>query len=78
VTHSLDQEQEWARQLREARVRLVERVRAASCLSSPSRRMALYQQWRTEIGDNAARESAKYAEAVVGGRRQLWELERML
>jgi hypothetical protein len=75
---SLEQEEKWARELRECRLRLIKRVREASSLTSPTRRTALYQQWRAELGDNGARESAKFAEAVIAGRRSLYELERMV
>jgi len=78
MSFSMEQEQSWALELRESRLRLIARVREASSMSSPTRRMALYQQWRTQIGDNAARESAKFSEAVVGGRRKLYDLERMV
>lgn len=75
---SLDQEAKWATELREARIRMIDRVRKASSMSSPTRRMALYQEWRAELGDIAAREQAKFTEAVIGGRRKLYELERMV
>lgn len=75
---SLEQEQRWAQELRESRLRLIARVREASSMSSPTRRMALYQQWRQELGDTCARESAKFSEAIVGGRRKLYDLERMV
>ncbi len=75
---SLEQEAKWATELREARIRMIDRVRKASSMSSPTRRMALYQDWRKELGDVAAREQAKFTEAVVGGRRKLYELERMV
>jgi len=78
MSFSMEQEQSWALELRESRLRLIARVREASSMSSPTRRMTLYQQWRTQIGDNAARESAKFSEAVVGGRRKLYDLERMV
>lgn len=78
VTYSLEQEKRWALELREARQRLIARVRAATSMSSPTRRMALYQQWRKDLGDDTARESAKFSEAVIGGRRKLYDLERML
>lgn len=74
----LDQEELWAAQLRECRLRLIARVREASSLTSPTRRRALYQQWREELGDDTARESAKFSEAVIAGRRNLYDLERML
>ena len=73
-----EQEAKWAQELRETRLRLIERVRRASSLTSPTRRTALYLEWRKELGDNAARESAKFAEAVIAGRRHLYELERMV
>ena len=75
---SLEQEAKWATELREARIRMIDRVRKAPSMSSPTRRMALYQDWRKELGDVAAREQAKFTEAVVGGRRKLYELERMV
>lgn len=74
----LDQEELWAAQLREHRLRLIARVREASSLTSPTRRRALYQQWREELGDDTARESAKFSEAVIAGRRNLYDLERMV
>lgn len=73
-----DQEERWAKELRESRLRLIERVRLATSLSSPTRRRALYQEWRETLGDNTARESAKFAEAVIAGRRKLYDLERMV
>lgn len=73
-----EQEAIWARQLNECRIRLVERVKLAVSTTSPTRRTALYQQWRKEHGDNTARESAKFAEAVIAGRRKIYELERMV
>lgn len=75
---TLDQEARWAQELRECRLRLIERVRKAVSLTSPTRRTALYLEWRKELGDNTARESAKFAEAVIAGRRHLYELERMV
>lgn len=75
---SLEQEAKWAIELREARIRMIDRVRKASSMSSPTRRMALYQEWRKELGDVAAREQAKFTEAIIGGRRKLYELERMV
>ena len=74
----MEQEARWAKELHEARLRFIERVRAATKLVSPTRRRALYQEWRQEFGDDIARESAKFSEAVIGGRRKLSELERMV
>lgn len=78
MSFSLDQERKWAQELHQARLRLIARVREATSMSSPTRRMALYQQWRKDLGDDTARESAKFSEAVIGGRRKLYDLERML
>jgi len=78
VSFSFEQEAQWALELRECRLRLIQRVRAATAFTSPTRRTALYQEWRKEIGDDAARESAKFSEAVIAGRRHLYELERMV
>lgn len=74
----LEQEARWARELHEARLRFIERVKSATKLASPTRRRALYEDWRKAFGDDIARESAKFAEAVIGGRRKLSELERMV
>lgn len=74
----MEQEARWASELHDARLRFIERVRAATRLASPTRRRALYEEWRKEFGDDVARESAKFSEAVIGGRRKLSELERMV
>lgn len=73
-----EQEARWAQELREARLRFVERVRKATAMSSPTRRMALYQEWRKELGDDAARESAKFSEAVIGGRQKVSDIEKLI
>lgn len=73
-----EQEERWARELNESRRRLAARVREAVMTTSPTRRRALYQRWRDELGDDAARESAKFAEACIAGRRKVYELERMV
>ena len=73
-----EQEQVWAQQLHDCRVRFVERVRTAIAIRSPGKRRELYQTWRAEIGDDAARESAKYAEAVLSGRITLHPLQKMI
>ena len=74
----MNQEEIWAREQRQARERLVARVREAMAISSPTRRYALYQDWRKEIGDVAAREQAKFVEAVRSGRISLKKIEDML
>lgn len=74
----MNQEEIWAAELRESRIRMLERVRKAMYITSPTRRMALYQEWRQEIGDVAAREQAKLTEAVRAGRIPLKKLEDMV
>lgn len=74
----LEQEERWAKEIAETRRRLVERVRTGASMSSPTRRRALYQEWRKELGDNCARESAKFVEAIFEGRAKLSDLEKFL
>jgi hypothetical protein len=73
-----EQERIWAEQLRESRIRFIQRVKSAIALSSPTRRYALYTEWRKLYGDDTARESAKFSEAVLEGRIQLRHLEKMV
>ncbi len=73
-----EQEERWARELHAARLKFIARVKLGVSMSSPTRRRALYQDWRKELGDNIARESAKYVEAVFEGRRNIGELEKMV
>lgn len=72
------QERIWEQQKRECLERFVKRVKQAVVIRSPGKRSELYQSWRKEHGDNVARESAKFAEAVLSGRISLYKLERML
>lgn len=58
--------------------RLVDRVEAAMKLTSPTRRRALYEEWRKELGDDVARESAKFAEAALMRTVSLEKLKSML
>jgi hypothetical protein len=74
----MNQEEIWAEQLRESRKRFVARVKQAMYITSPTKRYELYQQWREEIGDIAARESAKFTEAVRAGRVSLKKIEDMI
>lgn len=74
----MNQEELWAEQIRETRLRLIARVEKAASMRSPSLRTSLYQQWRKELGDDTARESAKFSEAVIAGRRRIEELRRMV
>jgi hypothetical protein len=73
-----EQEERWARELHAARLKFIARVKLGVSMSSPTRRRALYQDWRKELGDDIARESAKYVEAVFEGRRKISELEKMV
>lgn len=68
----------WAQQLRESRARFVEHVKVAISTSSPTKRRALYQEWRAKYGDDRARDYAKYAEACLEGRVSIEPIERML
>jgi len=74
----MNQEDKWAKELREARLKMLNRVREAARLSSPTRRRALYEEWRKEIGDVAAREQAKLTEAIRAGRIRLKSFEDMV
>jgi hypothetical protein len=74
----MNQEETWAEELRECRKRFVARVKQALYITSPTKRYELYQQWRKEIGDIAARETAKYTEAVRAGRVSLKKIEDMI
>lgn len=73
-----EREQQWEEELRQCRLRFIARVKQATALTSPTRRYALYQQWRKEIGDTAARESAKFAEACLTGQVSISKIERMV
>lgn len=68
----------WARQLYECRQRFAAHVRQALSTTSPTRRKALYQQWRQDYGDDIARSYAKYAEACLSGRVRIEPIERMV
>jgi hypothetical protein len=73
-----EQEREWAQQLAECRRRFVARVKDAVRYTSPTRRYALYQEWRQQFGDDIARESARYTEGVMAGRLSIYHIERMI
>lgn len=74
----MNQEETWAQELKQTRLRLIARVEEATSIRSPSLRTELYQRWRKELGDDTARESAKFSEAVIAGRRRLGELRKMV
>jgi hypothetical protein len=59
----------WAQQLVECQQRFVERIEEAVKLRNNKKaRKDLYQQWRRELGDDTARESANYVEALLVGK----------
>lgn len=66
-TTSAEQEAVWQRQLYESRKLFVACVERAIAISSPTRRRALYEEWRTQFGDDSARSKAKFAEACLAG-----------
>jgi hypothetical protein len=74
----VEQEKKWAEELLACRKRLIARIKLATSMSSPTKRYALYTEWRKEHGDDTARESAKISEAVLEGRFDLRKLERMV
>lgn len=63
------QETLWAQQLAECQQRFIARIEEASKLRTNKKaRKELYQKWRKELGDDAARESANYVEALLMGK----------
>lgn len=73
-----EQEEVWAKQLYECRKRFVEHVKKALATPSPTRRKALYEQWRKDYGDDIARSYAKYAESCIAGRNSIRPIEKMI
>lgn len=71
----VDQEELWKKQIRETQLAVQMRVDTALLLArNKTKRKALYQSWRKEFGDDIARESAKFTEALIAGkvRRPKW------
>lgn len=62
-----EQEAQWQRQLYESRKGMVKCVTQVLVVTSPTRRRAIYEQWRQQYGDSIARTRAKYAEACIAG-----------
>lgn len=75
---SPEQEAEWQRQLYEGRKAFVAAVEEAVALTSPTRRRALYEEWRKKYGDISARSKAKFAEACLAGTVSLKNLKAMI
>lgn len=74
----MNQEETWAIELHHSRLKFIERVKLSLRTPSPTKRYAMYHEWRKEIGDVAAREQARFAEAVREGRVSLKKLEDMV
>lgn len=69
------QEELWQIQIKEAQIRFQQRVETALALANKkTKRKELYSKWRKELGDDVARESARFAEAMMLGsiRRPKW------
>lgn len=65
----LTEEQRIQKQLDDTRVRFIKRLEAGVELrSSKQKRKELYRVWREQLGDDVARESAKYVEALLTGK----------
>ena len=64
----LSQEEKWAIEIQECRDRVETRVMQALAIGrNKTKRKELYQTWRTQFGDDIARESAKLAEVIIKG-----------
>jgi hypothetical protein len=73
-----EQELRWKEELLQSRLRLIARVEKAISLTSPTRRRALYEEWRKELGDLGAREQAKFAEACIAGTVSIKSIKKMV
>lgn len=68
----LTQEEKWQIQLQECRDRVESRVMAALQLGrAKTKRKELYKLWRTQYGDDIAKESAKLTEAIIKGEMEI-------
>lgn len=64
-----DQEQIWREQIVECQTRFQMRVlEALEYARNKTKRKAIYQRWRQELGDDVARESARFVEALILGK----------
>jgi len=64
----LSQEEKWAVEIQVCRDQVEERVMHALSLGrSKAKRKELYKSWRLLHGDDIARESAKFTEALISG-----------
>lgn len=63
-------------ELHQTRLDFISRVERAVSLKSPTRRKELYMEWRELLGDDCARESARFAEAVISGEDYLVKFKK--
>lgn len=75
---SPEQEAEWQRQLYEGRKAFVAAIEQAVVVTSPTRRRALYEEWRKTYGDTSARTKAKFAEACIAGTVSINKIKAMV
>jgi hypothetical protein len=71
----LTQEERWQIEIRKTQVAFQQRVEEAWPLGrKPTKRKEIYQRWRKEFGDDIARESARFVEALIKGevKRPRW------
>lgn len=74
------QEELWQIQLKETQIAFQQRVETAWVLARKvTARKALYAKWRKELGDDIARESARFTEALIKHevRRPKWFRDRV-
>lgn len=71
-TEQLTQEEKWAIEIQHCRDQVEQRVTHALSLGrSQAKRKELYKSWRLLHGDDIARESAKFTEALISGKVQM-------
>lgn len=74
------QEELWQIQIKETQIAFQRRVETAWVLARKvTQRKALYAKWRKELGDDVARESARFTEALIKGQvnRPRWFRDRV-
>ncbi len=74
------QEELWQIQIKETQIAFQRRVETAVVLARKLKeRKALYAKWRKELGDDVARESARFTEALIKGQvnRPRWFRDRV-
>ncbi len=74
------QEELWQIQIKETQIAFQRRVETAVVLARKLKeRKALYAKWRKELGDDIARESARFTEALIKGQvnRPRWFRDRV-